>query len=215
VYRNYFVPHSGDAVGQLEREVELLARTPIGRWVQHGYPRVDGKRAAELADKDWDDLTQFDVGLHENCEVTATAVGGAITLAGVPADQIVHHVYAAAFNFAGTVVANDTMRRIGGKMLAAEYQATVLAAWEMSRKYPGRPGSNRLVLTALGGGVFSNPRKLIIDAVASCEEIIRQSGLQVYFVCYDEYSYMDSVRAGLRELVTRLGGRVILSQGDL
>jgi hypothetical protein len=38
VYRNYFVPHSDGARGQLEKEIELLGKTPIGRFVRNGYP---------------------------------------------------------------------------------------------------------------------------------------------------------------------------------
>jgi hypothetical protein len=212
VYRNYFIRQAGGIVGQLEKEVELLARTPIAPHVEHGYPLLGGPTLAALAAADWSDLSQFDVGLHENCEVTT---GADLAVSAVPTGRIVHHVYAAAFNYNGTVEGNEVSRRIGAQMLAAEYQATVLAAWEMSRKYPGRAGSNRLLLTALGGGVFGNPRKMIIEAVASAKEIIRESGLQVYFVCFDERSYQKSVDAGLNALVEELGGHVVTQISEL
>jgi O-acetyl-ADP-ribose deacetylase (regulator of RNase III) len=85
----------------------------------------------------------------------------------------------------------------------------------MSRKYPGRRGSNRLVLTALGGGVFRNPRKMIIDAIATAKDLIRESGLQVYFVCFNEQSYRASVEAGIKNLVDELGGRVVTQESEL
>jgi hypothetical protein len=215
VYRNYFVPHDG-TIGQLENEIELLGKTPIAPYVKHGYPRLSASTLETLAQQDWTDLNQFYVGLHENCEVTTTAVQGSgrITEA-VPEGQIVHHVYAAAFNFSGSVEKNQTSLSIGKQLLSAEYQATVLAAWEMSLKYPGREGSRRLVLTALGGGVFGNPRSLIIEAVASSLELIQKSGLDVYFVCYDSYNFQESVAAGLKELVDKTGGRVISSRDEL
>jgi O-acetyl-ADP-ribose deacetylase (regulator of RNase III) len=124
-------------------------------------------------------------------------------------------VYAAAFNFYSKVEQNEISMRIAKQMLSAEYQATVLAAWEMSRKYPGRAGSRRLVLTALGGGVHGNPRPLIIEAVASSVDLIRKSGLDVYFVCFDAANYQESINAGLKTLVDSTGGRVITDKVQL
>jgi hypothetical protein len=49
-------------------------------------------------------------------------------------------VYCAAFNFWLEVVRNAAMYAIAKVMLTAEYQATVLAAWELSLKYPQRAG---------------------------------------------------------------------------
>jgi hypothetical protein len=69
VYRNYFIPHSGTN-GQLQKEVELLGKTPIGKYVIHGYPILDQKKLQGVAKHKWDDLDQFYVGLHENCEAT-------------------------------------------------------------------------------------------------------------------------------------------------
>jgi hypothetical protein len=67
-----------------------------------------------------------------------------------PQGQIVHHVYCGGFNFAGPVTENETSLRMARQLLAAEYQATVLADWEMSQKYPEREGSARLILTGIG-----------------------------------------------------------------
>jgi hypothetical protein len=216
VYRNYFVRHSNGAVGQIEKEIELLANTPLAPYVKSGYPLLNWESLAKIADANWDDLSQFYVGLHENCEVTTRLVPGlGIQVTGIPKDQIVHHVYAAAFNFAGSVPLNKQTRLIGEKLLCAEYQATVMAAWEMSRLYPGRAGSNRLVLTALGGGVFANPREMIVAAVASCTDMIRESGLQVYFVCFDERSFVSSMEAGLAAVMQNLGGHVVADKSEL
>jgi hypothetical protein len=215
VYRNYFIPHDG-TIGQLKKEIEMLGKTPIAPYVTHGYPILKGETLQKLADANWDDLNQFCIGLHENCELTTMSVprSRSITV-GVPAGRIVHHVYAAAFNFCGKVEQNEISMRIAKQMLSAEYQATVLAAWEMSRKYPGRAGSRRLMLTALGGGVFGNPRPLIIEAVGSSLDLIRKSGLDVYFVCYSSQGYQESINAGLKTLVDSTGGRVITDKAQL
>jgi O-acetyl-ADP-ribose deacetylase (regulator of RNase III) len=100
-------------------------------------------------------------------------------------------------------------------MLAAEYQATVLAGWEMSQKYPGRAGSGRLVLTGIGGGVFANPWEIIIGAVASAKDLIRQSGLQVYFVCFDRRTFDGAMSAGLKQIMEELGGKIVTVKGEL
>lgn len=216
VYRNYFMQHPDGTLGQLTKEVQLLENTPIGKYVQHGYPLLQKKQLDEVANANWDDLNQFSIGLHENCEVTTMSNQGSPPITtGVPVGRIVHHVYAAAFDFAGNVVRNETSLKIGGQLLKAEYQATVLAGWEMSKKYPNRQGSKRLVLTALGGGVFGNPYKLIIDAVESTVDLIRKSGLDVYFVCYDSMTFKRSVDAGLKNIVDQLGGRIIVNKVQL
>jgi hypothetical protein len=67
----------------------------------------------------------------------------------------------------------------------------------MSQKSPNRAGSKRLVLTAFGGAVFESPQKMIVQAAAAGADIIRQSGLQVYFVRFDERSFMESMAADL------------------
>jgi hypothetical protein len=78
-------------------------------------------------------------------------------------------------------------------MLIAEYRATVLAAWELSQKYPGRQGSNKLVLTFLGGGVFANPRAMICEAIISSKDVIVQSGLEVYILCWNRSEFEESM----------------------
>jgi hypothetical protein len=216
VYRNYFAPHSDGARGQLEKDVQLLEKTPIGRFVQDGYPVLGLAQLKQVEKADWDDLDQFYVGLHENCEVTTMARRGSGPItSGVPEGQIVHHVYAAAFNFAGTVARNETSLRIARQMLSAEYQATVLAGWEMSQKYPGYAGSGKLFLTAIGGGVFANPLEIIVGAVASAKDLIQKSGLQVYFVCFDRRTFDGMMSAGLKQLIEELSGKIVTKKEEL
>jgi hypothetical protein len=178
VYRNYFMKHESGKQGQLEEEVHLLRATPLDPFVKHGYPRLTARELASIAKHDWDDLDQFYVGVHENCEVTTTRSRRRLFKLAPP-ERIVHQVYAAALNFGGSVAQCEDSIRIGGQILTAEYRATVLAAWELSRKYPGRKGSNRLVLTFLGGGVFGNPRDMICKAIIESKDVIVQSGLEV------------------------------------
>ena len=206
VYRNYFVKHESGKVGQIEEEVNLLKETPLARTMSHGYCIVNKKTLPSLRKFDWTDLSKFYVGVHENCQVTTKQVG--TQFADVTGDQIVHQVYAAAFNFAGAVLSCPETMEISKSMLKAEYKATILAAWENSIKYPGRPGSKKCVLTLLGGGVFKNPKELICEAITSCEQTIIDSGLEVYVVCFTN-SIFQQVSPLLMPTVKRTNGKVV------
>lgn len=138
----------------------------------------------------WTDPKIWQVGVHRNCEV-ALARGSQGEFCFARAGVFAHHVYAAAFNFASDVVETDLTRKVSTQMLTAEYRATILAAWENSILYPGRPGSNKLSLTLLGGGVFNNPYDIICGAIAENVKLIKESGLQVYVTCYDDRTFRD------------------------
>jgi hypothetical protein len=220
VYRNYFIPNDDGTRGQLERQVELLGGTAIAGFVNNGYPILPKQvlERPEVKDANWDDLDQFRIGVHEHGQVTTSTLSGRSVTTDpdvVPQGRVVHHVYAAAFNFRGMVALTPVSERISRQMLKAEYQATVLAAWEMSKKYPGRTGSQRLVLTALGGGVFDNPRTWIVEAILSCEDLIRRSGLQVYFVCFSQSALNEFQEAGILDLMGRLNGKIVRKVEDL
>lgn len=72
------------------------------------------------------------------------------------------------------------------------------------------PGRQKLFLTMIGGGVFINKKKWIIDAMAQCESLIVASGLAVTLVIYDRADLNDAHMAALRELAVRTGGTVEL-----
>jgi hypothetical protein len=125
-----------------------------------------------------------------------------------PPGRITHQVYAAALQFVTNVPMTPQSLTIGKKLLIAEYRAAVSAAWELSRKYRGRKGSNKLFLTFLGGGVFHNPSHIICEAICSCKDLIVKSGLKVYLVCYRSEEFAERMPY-LRGLMEETGGRVI------
>jgi hypothetical protein len=209
VYRNYFIEHGNGAVGQIDEEIHLLKDTPLDKCVRHGYPEPTPQDLQTILNHEWDNPNQFYVGVHENCQVTTKRDSGSMDMfTRAPPGRIAHHVYAAAFNFAGSMPKCPQTLEIGKKMLMAEYRATVLAAWELSRKYPGRKGSNKLLLTVLGGGVFANPRQMICEAIISCKDVIVQSGLEVFIVCWSEGEFQESMNH-LGSLVKETNGTVI------
>jgi hypothetical protein len=189
-----------------------LAKTPLKPYVVHGYPLLSPTVLESFKDHDWSNRDQYLIGLHENCEITTTIKDGRIVNA--PKGRISHQVYVAALNFNGDVFSNDISRKIGFELLKAQYEATVLAGWEMSTKYPTRHGAKRLVLTAPGGGFFANPMDQICRAVLGCADLIVKSGLSVYFMCFDAYCFTSLVN-DLKPLVDRTGGRIIDSRDEL
>lgn len=210
LYRVYFVPHGDGYKGQLEHEVNILQDTPLPRTMVHGYCVIQPEHIEELMKFDWTDVSKYYVGVHENCEVTTTRdPEHRGRFMDAPSGQIVHQIYAAAFNYGSirkAVIETPETYKITRYMLEGEYRSTIMAAWELSEKYPGRAGSRKVVLTPLGGGVFLNPANIICEAIAACEELIVQSGLEVYLV---SFSGDDAYVKYLEGVVKRTGGEVI------
>ena len=211
VYRNYFVKHDG-VEGQLEKDIELLANTPINAYVKNGYPYIDREASDKLKEHDWSNLDQFMVGIHSNLEVTTTRGGEGFVDA--PPGRIVHHVFGAALSYTYYCHTDETTLMIGEALLRAQYQATILAGWEHSLKFPGRAGSKRVVLTLLGGGVFGNSMEMIAEAIASCKDLIVKSGLEVYVVCFSDGSFREILPL-LESVMQETHGKVIEPDGPV
>lgn len=220
VYRNYFFKHDG-VEGQLDKEVNILSETPIN--VKHGYAQIkDDRDFKEIKnesgkkidpwDYNWSNPKIWQVGVHRNCEVVMTR-GPGRTFATAPPKQIAHHVYAAAFNFCGDVSSTAFTQSVTQDLLQAEYRATILAAWENSQLFPNLPGSNKLSLTLLGGGVFNNPYELICEAISANVDLIVESGLDVYITCFSQNTF-DEIKNYLMDCVKSTNGKVYDTNSD-
>ncbi|OHT12634.1 hypothetical protein TRFO_17450 [Tritrichomonas foetus] len=208
IVRNYFYEHPDGKIGQLEKEIELLEKTPIH--VEHGYAIIDDQDVKKLSESnfDWSNLSNYKVGVHKNCQVLMTRQGQAFTRTQ---DNIVStHIYAAAFNFYGLVRKNDFTLGVSRHLLTAEYKAAILSAWENSfeMEKQGRKGAKKLYLTLIGGGVFDNPKEMIAEVIASCEKEIIDSGLEVYVVAFDQNAY-QSIKSQLEPIVQKTGGQIV------
>lgn len=195
VLRNYRYP-----------AVNLLENTPIP--VQNGYAMITKSDSDRLFSKgtQWCDPKNFRVGVHRNCQVTTTR--SEMGFKRAPKNVIAHHVYAAALNFGGTCVRNEATLKISETLLSAEYKCAILAAWENSVLFPNLPGSKKLSLTFLGGGVFRNPKNLICRSIGKNEDVIIESGLDVYLVCFNDVDF-GVAQQELGEIVKKTGGSVI------
>ena len=213
LYRNYFVQVPGSTErGQFDKEINLLEDTPIH--VEHGYAIIKRADIQQLQQTDFDftDLSKYKIASHKNCEVTMTRNNKNefifIQKEEGKRPQIAHHIYAAAFNMGRNVIQNEFTEKISESLLEAEYRNAILCAWDNSIKYPDRAGSKKLYLTLLGGGVFGNPMDLICNQIAKCKDLIIDSGLDVYVVCYDEYTFAE-VFPLLQEVVETTGGSIV------
>ena len=118
-------------------------------------------------------------------------------------------MYPAALNFCGDVDKTDFIIEIASYILKDEYKAAVLAVWENSVKMEseGRAAARVLFLTLLGGGVFGNPFEIIAESIVSCKDLIVESGLDVWVVCFNKNSFYMT-RDILMPVVDETGGWV-------
>lgn len=222
VFRNYFIKHH-DTIGQINKEINLLEKTPIP--VVHGYAIIRNEddikappkkrkffqKKSKISDF-WGDPKIWQVGVHRNCEVTMTR-GPEGTFCFAPPGQFAHHVYAAAFNFASDVIETKMTVEISKEMLTAEYRAAILAAWENSILYPDRKGSKKLSLTLLGGGVFANPFDVICGAIEANIKLIKKSGLDVYLTCFNDETFGQVINY-LKKSVDETNGKIFDTNDD-
>lgn len=185
IYRNYFVPLSGQ-LGQssalqlncLEDVGNALGNDQGQLWrMQNGYvrPSLDGLRtiserlrAAPEAELDAIRKT-LRVGLHWNTQVTQNGCQHLVSQAfcsALPVSYSEHpaHLWA------------DFARLI----LEAAYEATFCAAVLNAQQH----GNNRVFLTLLGGGAFGNAPHWILNALQRAVRCVQHVGLDVVIVRY-------------------------------
>jgi hypothetical protein len=190
IYRNYFVPVDGDSGQTRERQLDALAplgaalSTKLGRpvsdlWtMSNGYAlcsaagldAISGLLAAS-SDAERDELRgQLAIGLHRDVQVTDVLDGR----------RLVSQAFCSALPVAyggGHPRAWEAFARL---VLEATYEATLLAAVEQSTA----GGSNIVLLTRVGGGVFGNDDGWIDDAITRAIEIVEHAGLDIRQVGY-------------------------------
>lgn len=189
LYRQYFVD-----------EVHLLERTPI--IVDDGY-------AIDIPENDFDysNSNLYQVGVHQNIDVTLGRAGRCNRYYRIIDNQRIHQVFCSTIPF-GDLPESEFNLKVASYILTAEYRMTILAAIENSLKYPGRKGSNKLFLCLLGTGAFGNPIELVTKCIADCSDLIQKSGLEVNLTCFNQ-SIADEVLPFLKDTIEKTGGKVI------
>ena len=199
VYRQYLIPMPTGSFGQLTEDIELLSRTPIK--VNDGY-------AEKIPENfDYSDLNLYQVGVHQNIDVTLGRAGRNGNYYKIITDQRIHQVFCSTIPF-GNVPDSEFELKVASYILNAEYKLTILSAIENSIKYPDKKGSNKVFLCLLGAGNFENPISIITGAIADCKDLIIKSGLDVNLVCFNQ-SIADNVYPFLKETIEKTGGKMI------
>lgn len=207
LYRNYFLPY-GKTQENVDDEINLLDSTPI--FVNHGKACLSTDEEMKLVENfDFSNENLYKIGVHKNVEVTTNRLQQFNYIDAKP-DQYVHQVFAASFALGSYVARNERNLEILSEILFYEYKLTILAAWENSLKYPDRAGSKKCVLTTLGMGVFNNPPEIVGNAISKCKDLILESGLDVYVVCFS-----DNNRDGFGAIYPHLKDAIESTQGTV
>jgi hypothetical protein len=207
IYRNYFAPVGGESGQTRERQLDGLAglgvalSAKLGRpvsdlWkMRNGYALCTGEGLeaitgllADGTDELRDELRgQLAIGLHRDVRVTDVGEGG-------------HRMVSQAF-CSGLPVAYGGGRpseweAFARLVLEAAYEATLLAAVEQSLA----GGSNIVLLTRVGGGVFGNSDEWIDDAIVRAVKMVEHAGLDIRLVSYGQ------VHESFRAIAERFDG---------
>jgi len=204
VYRNYFCPmrtrDGREQVGQtadcminnLEGFSRMLGDTG-GRFfkVKGGYTMSSEGQLSELnrqianlkrSGKEADLREAICIGVQEDVQVTSAMWGR------VPQEDPEHKV-TQVFVSACAVDYNhgtkpQSWQEFGTLVLDATYEATLLVGILQAAKHNKELGSNKVFLTAVGGGVFGNPMPWIQAAIAKALHKFAGYDLEVVMVTY-------------------------------
>lgn len=191
IYRNYFVP-VGDGIGQTrDRQLDALAGLgaafseliglPVNElWqMQNGYAMCTPaglsaiRRMLDYASDDVRDMLrgQLAIGLHRGVEVTDVSDGER---------RLVSQAYCSALPVRYSRLPSGDWEPFARLVLEAAYEATLLAAAEQASS----GGSNKVLLTRLGGGAFGNGDEWINSAIERALGVVEYAGLDIRFVSY-------------------------------
>jgi hypothetical protein len=106
------------------------------------------------------------IGLHRNVEVTDGS------------GRRVSQVYCSALPVGYSTLPRKEWEPFARLVLQASYEAVMLAAVEQARA----GGSTTVLLTRIGGGVFSNGEDWIDSAIVRAMDLVKDAGLDIVFV---------------------------------
>ena len=99
-------------------------------------------------------------------------------------DQKVTHVLASAAAVGYNRGSDAVWKPLASRILVASYEAAILAAWENRMRNIDKPGSKKLFLTSIGGGVFGNRSEWINTAIKQACSKYWFLDLEVYLVTF-------------------------------
>jgi len=188
IFRNYLVELQGQQGQRANRQIDCLAdlgqrlgnqenalwsmRNGYALCSEEGLAQID-EALERLSVDQLDDLgTSLRIGYQHNVQVTDVT----------PRLQLVSQVYCSALPIAYTPLPVHRWERFARLVLNALYEATLLAAVINARE----GGSNKVLLTRVGGGAFGNPLPWINAAIARAVRTCKQADLEVSIVCFGQ-----------------------------
>ena len=206
IYRNYFAPVDGESGQTRERQIDALR--PLGEalasklsrpvsdlWtMSNGYALCTASGLDAIAgllagcsDDERDELrSRLAIGVHRDVDVTDVHED---------ARRLVSQAFCSALPVAYGGGERSSWEAFARLVLEASYEATLLSAVEQSVE-----GSNVVLLTRVGGGVFGNADAWIDDAIVRALRIVEHAGLDVRLVSF------GSVHPSFRAIAERFGG---------
>lgn len=121
------------------------------------------------------------VGIQWNTQVVSSNFGSKLYEGK---QQLVTQVYASAVSVSYSGCRDTDWELFATLILESAYESTLCAAVLNAIRNKSLPGSRKVFLTALGGGVFGNDMKWIQQAIQKACSKFQHFGLQVYLVSY-------------------------------
>jgi len=189
-----------------ERQIELLSsvRNFFGRCV-NGKVTLTGKETALLSEQMDETVGAIRVGIHADAQVVFGRANHHGHLSLVPEPRpLIDQVLSASVNWRslGVQPGQEQLERLTRAALRASYDGAYLAAILRKRRL--------LLLTLVGGGVFGNPREMILEELASAHARWADhpaSALREVRLCLYTTGETVQIVDALRLLLEERGGR--------
>lgn len=184
--------------------------------MKNGYVFFQAESLALFKSRGWNgqNVGDIKVGLQTDVQVTSGEKRNGMVELCTDDRQIVNQVFTAAANMGGFPGLSDDLEveKFARFILHGAYRGTILAATANANRQANNadlPGKDKVFLTMIGGGVFGNKLHWITDAIMECKELMKNSGLQIYLVCYSPYSLDESSLTRLQMLASEMGGEIL------
>jgi hypothetical protein len=193
IYRNYLIPFGGQ-VGQT-RERQLDALSDLGRALAHALDAPPGKlwrmqngyamcttNGLAAIDRYLGAASGADIALIGSLLRVGLHWGVEVTDATGPHRPVVSQAFCAALPISYCDLPQAPWGRFAQLILDAAYEATLAAGL----LHAERGGSNVVLLTRLGGGVFGNDPRWIDAAIRTALRLMARFDLDVRIVSFEK-----------------------------
>ena len=206
--RHYMAPDAdgGRFVQRTDgRQIDLLAQACGQPVCRNGYFTGEGLDRGAIAKDLEENFDEIGTGVHDGAPVVYGANWDGAVEGSVAVSQVFTSTVAGG-SYGGQGILGPHFDGISRRLLYAAYLGTLLAAVSLRRR--------RVVLTLIGGGVFSNPLATILEAIETAFDEIQPLAANDLDVFINGHS---SLAAGAALEITRNRGGVVFSfdQGGL